>query len=94
MDITEGAKEKLANMLMGRGGTKGSLRLVLSSSGNIGLVLDRQSENDLIVEHLGMKILFVDRGLATRLDDATLDVQEEEGFPSLVLKRMQPAALA
>lgn len=92
MDITETAKAKLANMLLGRAGTKEGFRLVRSDSGEMGLIIDRQSPDDLVVEYQGVKVLLVNPDIAASLWGATLDVQYKYSSPTLVIKTMEPTS--
>jgi Fe-S cluster assembly iron-binding protein IscA len=63
------------------------LRLGKTPSGALGVFADRQRADDQIVEHEGAAVLLVGQEIAEKVKDTTIDYEESEAGPSLVMKR-------
>ena len=86
LKVTESAKQKLRETLLANTDDReAGLRLKMKSSGQLGLVLDRGSPADSIVEHEGSKVLIVEHELAELLQEATLDIQDTPDGPKLTI---------
>lgn len=86
--VTDRATEELRNILANAAPQPGqALRLVPSREGGLGLGLDEEREGDEIVKSGDEKILLVSSGIAEALDEATIDVQDSEEGPKLVISR-------
>ena len=86
--VTERAKEKLKEMLQSETDDPSvGLRLATAPSGEIGIFPDRERNDDHIVEHQGSAVLLVGQEMANAIGDATIDYDENEPEPTLVMKR-------
>jgi Fe-S cluster assembly iron-binding protein IscA len=64
-----------------------ALRLLLRPGGGFGLGLDREREGDQVVTADGEKILLITPEIADAVGEATIDAQETEEGPRLVISR-------
>jgi Fe-S cluster assembly iron-binding protein IscA len=88
LKVTDGAKQELKKTLSAHtDDPEVSLRLETKSTGQLGLVLDKESEGDQVVEHEGMKLLLIASELAPTVDGVTLDVQDTPDGPKLALSK-------
>jgi len=86
LTVTESAKQKLRQTLItNTNDQEAGLRLTMEPPGQLGLVLDRESPNDSLIEHEGLKVLIVDHELAELLQEATIDVQDTHDGPKLTI---------
>lgn len=85
INVTEQARAKLYSMLMGRGSMRANLRLAMSPSRRLGLVMDKESSGDLAIEHNGVKVLLVGREVRELVEKATLDTRCEDGESVLTM---------
>ena len=86
LTVTEGAKQILKEKLLANTDDREvSLRLLMKPPGQLGLVLDRESPTDNIIEHEGLKLLLVEPEVVGLLEGATLDVQDTPDGPKLVV---------
>ena len=79
--VTVKAKEELKRILETRRLETGQgLRLttppIWTGDGDFGIVIDYQRDRDHMVEHEGMKVLYVDPDLLELLDTAVVDFKE------------------
>lgn len=88
LTVTENAKQLLKETLREHSeDPEIGIRLSVKEGGQFGIVLDRESEGDQVVEHDGDKVLLVTPGLSTILDGKTLDVQDTEEGQKLFLSK-------
>jgi Fe-S cluster assembly iron-binding protein IscA len=86
--VTERAKEKLKELLQGETDDPSlGLRLVTTPSGEIGMFADRERDDDQIVEYQGSAVLLVNEGVASTIGDATIDYDDSDPGPRLVMTR-------
>jgi Fe-S cluster assembly iron-binding protein IscA len=86
--VTERAKEKLKELLQSETDDPSvSLRLVTAPSGELGMFADRERDDDQIVEYQGAALLLVNEGVASTIGDATIDYDDSEPAPRLVMTR-------
>ena len=84
--VTEGAKQLLKDTLTSHSDDPAVvLRLLSNPPGGFGIVLDKETEGDQVVEHEDTKILLVASELAPVLDGIMLDVQETAEGQRLVM---------
>jgi Fe-S cluster assembly iron-binding protein IscA len=84
--VTEGAKQQLKKLLTDNvDRPQAGIRLVDRGEGKIGLGIDIEQPTDQTVEFKGSKVLMVEQSLADNLTGVTLDVEETEEGPKLVL---------
>jgi Fe-S cluster assembly iron-binding protein IscA len=84
--VTEQAKDELKRLLAAKVDWPGArLRLVDRGGGKLGLGVDIESPGDIVLEHQGIKLLLVEAGLASKLDDVTLDVDSAPDGAELVI---------
>ena len=77
LTVTEAAREKLKETLLANtDDQEASLRLTMRPPGQLGLVLDRVSPGDDVVEHQGSKVLVVSHEIAELLQGSKLDVED------------------
>jgi Fe-S cluster assembly iron-binding protein IscA len=86
--VTERAKQELKNILTANvDNPQATLRLTAGDQGQLGLGIDIEQLGDQIVEHEGSKVLVVEEALATALEGVTLDVQDTDEGPKLVVSK-------
>jgi len=86
LTVTEAAKDKLMEALLANTDDQEvGLRLSMEPPGKLGLMLDRESPGDSVVEHEGLKLLLVEHEVAELLQEATLDVQDTPDGPTLTI---------
>jgi Fe-S cluster assembly iron-binding protein IscA len=86
LTVTEAAKQRLKETLLANTDDQDAgLRLKMKSPGELGLVLDRQSPADSVVEYEGLKVLLVEHEIADLLQTATLDVQNTSNGTKLAI---------
>ena len=88
LTVTESAKQLLRETLREHSeDPETGIRLSVKEGGQLGIVLDTESEGDQVVEHDGDKVLLVAPALTTVLEGQTLDVQNTEEGPKLFLSK-------
>lgn len=88
LTVTESAKQLLKETLQEHSDDpETGVRLSVNEGGQFGIVLDNEAEGDQIVEHEGAKVLLIAPGLATALERNTLDVQDTDEGPKLVITK-------
>ena len=88
LTVTESAKQLLKETLReSSDDPETSIRLSIKEEGQFGIVLDVESEGDQVVEYDGDKVLLVAPALATVLEGRTLDVQDTEEGPRLIISQ-------
>jgi Fe-S cluster assembly iron-binding protein IscA len=86
LTVTDAAKDKLMETLLANTDDReAGLRLMMKKPGQLGLVLDRESAGDTIIEHEGLKLLLVEHKVVELLQEATLDIQETADGSRLTL---------
>ena len=86
INITERAKQELKRLYISKVDWPGAfLRLMDRGQGNLGLGIDLESTGDQSVEYDGIKVLIVDSGLATKVKEITLDVDDTLDGAELVI---------
>lgn len=86
--VTESARARLYNILMGRGSGQLSLRLARGPSDRFGLVLDSEADGDQIIEYNGVKVLLIGEDIVPLVNGVTIDARSEDGSPILTLNRV------
>jgi Fe-S cluster assembly iron-binding protein IscA len=88
LTVTETAKQLLKETLREHSDDPEiSIRLSLGEEGQFGIALDVESEGDQVVEHDGDKVLLIGSNISTVLEGRTLDVQDTEEGPRLVISQ-------
>jgi Fe-S cluster assembly iron-binding protein IscA len=86
MEVTEAAKKELKEKLAANTDEADvCLRLKTNPDGKFGLVLSREAEGDVVVVHKDTKLLLVAQELATKLEKATIDVEDTKEGRRLVV---------
>ncbi len=86
--VTDRATQKLRTILADATSEPGqALRLVPRTGGHFALAVDEEREGDEVFKAGDEKILLVGSGMAEALDEATIDVQDTEEGPNLVISR-------
>ena len=86
INITEKAKKELKVLLVASVDWPGArLRLLDRGQGKLGLGIDVEKPDDVVVEHEGIKLLVVEPRLASNLENITLDVDDTPNGPELVI---------
>jgi len=86
--VTESAKGLLKEILTAHSDDpEMGVRLASDPQGQLGLVLGKEEPGDQVVEHQGVKALLVASELAPALEEVTLDVQDTDDGPKLVVQK-------
>ena len=86
LKVTESAKRELKERLSSKSDNpQAGLRLSISEGDTFDLSIGEESPGDQAVEHEGAKVLLVSPELATRLEGATMDLQETAEGTRLVI---------
>lgn len=86
LTVTDNAKQLLKETLLAHTDeAEFGLRLLVKPPGQFGLVLDRKSPDDTVIEHEGSKVLLVGHWLDELLDRVTIDVQDTPDGPKLAI---------
>ena len=86
IDITEHAKQELHRLLIAKVDWPGALlRLIDRGEGKLGLGIDIQKPDDLVINYEGKRLMLVESALAANLEDITLDVDNTPDGPELVI---------
>ena len=86
LTVTKAAKEKLkATLLTHTRDYENGLRLKVKSPGNIGLVLDKPSSSDTVIEYEGLKILLIESEVGKLFNKATLDLHKSGDTKKLTI---------
>ena len=89
LTATESAKSLLKEILTTHSDDpEMGVRLASDPQGQLGLVLGKEEPGDQVVEHQGVKALLVASELAPSLEGVTLDVQDTDDGPKLVVHRI------
>ena len=89
LTVTEGANQLLKGILTTHSDDpEMGVRLASDPQGQLGLVLGKEEPGDQVVEHQGVKALLVASELAPSLEEVTLDVQDTDDGPKLVVHRI------
>ena len=88
LTVTEDARQELKKLLVEHTSDPDiGVRLALESTGKLGLMLDKQTETDQVIEHEESKVLLLAQEISTRVDGYTLDVQEDAEGRRLFLSK-------
>jgi Fe-S cluster assembly iron-binding protein IscA len=88
LTVTESAKQLLKETLLAHSDDPEAVpRLSMMPPGQLGIMLDSETEGDQVVEHEGVKVLLVASELAPVVDRVTLDVQDTPEGSKLVVFR-------
>ncbi|HUV45556.1 MAG TPA: hypothetical protein VMW45_00600 [Dehalococcoidia bacterium] len=88
LTVTEEAKQILEEKLQANtDDPELSLRLKGGPGGQLGLVLDRETPSDYVVEHEETKVLLIGEELADTVDGLTLKTEDTPEGPKLVIRR-------
>lgn len=86
MDVTEGAKAELKNILAAHVDYPlACLRLTKTEQGQIGLCIDVAMPEDEVIEYQGTKLLVVNPAVASELADITIDIEAKDEGSQLVI---------
>ncbi|GEM_PF-461929 len=86
LTVTETAKQLLKETLLAHSDDpEAGLRLSMKSPGQLWIMLDRGLPTDEVVEREGLKLLLVEPELVELLQVATVDVQDTDEGPKLVI---------
>ena len=86
VNVTYRAKQELKRMLSNTVDMpQARLRVIDRGQGKLGLGLDTEGPNDELLEHDGSVVLVVEHELATRLKEVTIDVDDTDKGPELVI---------
>jgi Fe-S cluster assembly iron-binding protein IscA len=86
LTITEAAKQKLkATLLANTKDYENGLRLKVKAPGQIGLVLDKPSPSDTVIEFEGFKVLLIENVIGNIFNKVTLDVRESGDTKKLTM---------
>ena len=86
LTVTEQARDELKKLLAAKVDWPGArLRLMDRGEGRLGLGVDIESPGDIVLEHRGAKLLLIEAGLASKLEDVTLDVESAGSGAELVI---------
>ena len=88
LTVTENAKQLLKGILTAHSDDpEVGIRLSFNPPGEFGIVLDRETEGDQVIEHEGAKALLVAPELASVVEGVTLDVQDTPEGSKLVISK-------
>lgn len=91
LTVTENAKEVLKGILNASSNDPElGLRLILDKDQKVKMALGGEEPGDQVIEHQGTKVLMVPSELTPMFDDITLDVEDSEDGPKLVVQKSQP----
>ena len=86
IDVTENAKKELKELLdKSVDNPEACLRLRAGDDGKLGLGIDIEKPDDEVLEYEGSKLLVMESSLSEQLQDAALDVVEDEEGRRLVI---------
>ena len=84
--VTNRAKQELKRILSGKvENWYAGLRLTANGQGQLGLGIDVEMPGDRVVEYESSKVLLVEPGLDSSLNDITLDVEDTGEGSELVI---------
>ena len=86
INVTDRARQELKRILSDAVGmSQARLRLIDRGQGKLGFGIDIEEPNDELLEHDGSTVLIVEQGLAIRLKRVTLDVDDTDKGPELII---------
>jgi len=84
--VTERAKKELKRVLTDNvDHPEACLRLRTNDEGKLGLGIDIEKPGDKVVEYEGSRVLVVTQGLADKLNDLLIDVEDTDEGSQLVI---------
>jgi len=87
LNVTDDAKQRLKEQLQTHTEDPDvGARLVVQANGQFGLVADRETPGDQVVEYDGLKVLLVGQESAAHVDGKTLDLQDTIHGKKLVVR--------
>ena len=88
LTITESARDELKNILEKNSNEEDEgLRLIVNQPGSFALMLDKEQNNDEVIEHNGVKILLYQKDMSPILDNIVLDCQYTESGRMLIISK-------
>ena len=88
LTVTEEAKQILKEKLLANtDDPELVLRLKGEPGGQLGLVLDKETPDDYVVEHEEAKVLLIGEELADTVDELTLTTEDTPEGPKLTIRR-------
>jgi len=88
LTVTEEAKQILKEKLLANtDDPELSLRLKGEPGGQLGLVLDKETPDDYVVEHEETRVLLIGKELADVVDELTLTTEDTPEGPRLTISR-------
>jgi len=86
LEVSERAREELKKALdANTSDPEQGLRLTVTGVDQLGLGIDVERPGDQIYEHEGAKVLMVDSNMAEMVSELSLDIQETEEGPKLMI---------
>ena len=84
--VTESAKQVLKDTLVAHtDDPENVLRLSVTPPGQLGIVVDKETEGDQVIEHEGAKVLLLSSEVVTAVEGLTLDAQDTAEGPKLIV---------
>ena len=88
LTVTENARRHLKRLLVKNTNDSNlGIRLRVGKGMQVGVLLDRKTDDDYVVEHEGAKVLLIGPELFPLVDGATLDTDRNGSVPGLVITR-------
>jgi len=88
LTVTEEAKQILKEKLLdSTDDSEMCLRLKGGPGGQLGLVLDKETPDDYVVEHEETRVLLIGEDLADVVDELTLTTEDTPEGPKLVISK-------
>jgi Fe-S cluster assembly iron-binding protein IscA len=90
LTVTENAREVLKEILSANSNDpEMGLRLIIDGDNQIKMALGAEEQGDQVIEHDGTKVLMVPSALITVFEGITIDAEETDDGPKLVVQRDQ-----
>jgi len=88
LTVTENAREVLKEILNANcDDPEMGLRLIVDQDNQIKMALGTEEPGDQVIQHEGTKVLMVPPPLITVFDDITIDAEETDDGPKLVVQK-------
>ena len=88
LTVTEDARELLKEILAANSDDPDmGLRLIVDEEKQVKMALGGEEEGDQVIEHQGTKVLMVPSELISVFEGITLDVEQSEEGPKLVVQK-------
>ena len=88
LTVTDNARELLKEILSANSDDPAmGLRLIVDEEKQVKMALGEEEEGDQVIEHDGSKVLMVPSELISVFDGITLDVEQTDDGPKLVVQK-------